>query len=50
MDKYLALEQDKNLTDVFMEAIEDLFIKYEQMEDKEKGDKETQHVGLFGNE
>ena len=43
--KYLALEQDRNLTDLFMEAIEDLLVKHR----KEKN-KESQQKKLFGNE
>jgi len=28
--KYIALEQDRNLTDLFLEAIQDLLAKYEK--------------------
>jgi len=34
--KYIALENDKSLTDLFMEAIEDLLKKYEKPEKKTK--------------
>ena len=32
--KFLALEQDKTLTDLFLEAIQDLLKKYEKREKK----------------
>lgn len=34
--KFLAVEQDRNLTELFMEAIEDLFQKYEKGPDRKK--------------
>jgi hypothetical protein len=43
--KYLALEQDRNLTDLFMEAIEDLLKKH-----REKKNKDSQQKDLFRNE
>lgn len=43
--KYIALEQDRKLTDLFMEAIEDFLKKY-----KEEKNIKSQQNSLLGNE
>jgi mRNA-degrading endonuclease RelE of RelBE toxin-antitoxin system len=43
--KYLALENDKTLTNLFVEAIDDLFVKYGK-----KKRKKTIQTGLFRND
>ena len=43
--KYLALEKDKTLTDLFVEAINDLFVKY-----KRENNEVAQQKELFDKE